>query len=219
MNFPTDEVKRDILDSLNLTDLYKTKGMTKEEKEKTIKDFKEVREKMNIFKRAGIISQARLNNTEKTAIASAISEKIEKIRSEIYAAAALYAFKGGNIAFSEYVLEYGENADPAKLLKAQAKAMVIGLDECLEVAKELGEEITGYLYIDYIDIINAVLVKDEDEEEEVKEEKEEENPLITLLNLLSQSNEKKKEKQEAVSKSLPEKKQKTSFADYAKDFI
>ena len=218
MNFPTDEVKRDILESLGLTDLYKNKGMTKEEKEKTIKEFKEVREKMSIFKRAGIISQARLNSTEKVAIVTAISEKIEKIRSEIYAAAALYAFKGGNIAFSEYVLGYGEDADPAKLLNAQAKAMVIGLDECLEVVKELGEEITGYLYIDYIDIIKAVLVKD-GEEEVKEEEKEKENALITLLNLLSPSNGKEKEKQEATSKPLPAKKQKTSFADYAKDFI
>lgn len=216
MKFPTDAVKEDILDTLNLTDVYKNKGMSKEEKERLIKEFKEVKKTMGAFDCAGVVSQARLDSVERAALVTTVSEKIEAIRGKIYAAAALYAIKGGNVAFSDYVLAVGRDEDPEKLLKAQRKAMVISLDECLEVAKELAEEIADYLYADYIDIINAVITKDEKTEKE--EKKEEENPLIALLKVLAQFNDDEKERQEEA-KPLPVKKQKTSFADYAKDFI
>ena len=216
MKFPTDAVKEDILDTLNLTDVYKNKGMSKEEKERLIKEFKEVKKTMGAFDCAGVVSQARLDSVERAALVTTVSEKIEAIRGKIYAAAALYAIKGGNVAFSEYVLAVGRDEDPEKLLKAQRKAMVISLDECLEVAKELAEEIADYLYADYIDIINAVITKDEKTEKE--EKKEEENPLIALLKVLAQFNDDEKERQKEA-KPLPAKKQKTSFADYAKDFI
>lgn len=216
MKFPTDAVKEDILDTLNLTDVYKNKGMSKEEKERLIKEFKGVKKIMGAFDCAGVVSQARLDSVERAALVTTVSEKIEAIRGKIYAAAALYAIKGGNVAFSEYVLAVGRDEDPEKLLKAQRKAMVISLDECLEVAKELAEEIADYLYADYIDIINAVIAKDEKTEKE--EKKEEENPLIALLKVLAQFNDDEKERQEEA-KPLPAKKQKTSFADYAKDFI
>ena len=216
MKFPTDVVKEDILDTLNLTDVYKNKGMSKEEKERLIKEFKEVKKTMGAFDCAGVVSQARLDSVERAALVTTVSEKIEAIRGKIYAAAALYAIKGGNVAFSEYVLAVGRDEDPEKLLKAQRKAMIISLDECLEVAKELAEEIADYLYADYIDIINAVIAKDEKTEKE--EKKEEENPLIALLKVLAQFNDDEKERQEEA-KPLPAKKQKTSFADYAKDFI
>ena len=218
MKFPAESVKEDILDTLNLTDVYKNKGMSKEEKEKLIKEFKEVRKTMGAFDCASVVSQACLDSAERAALVTTVSEKIETIRGEIYAAAALYAVKGGNVAFSEYVLAVGRDEDPEKLLKAQRKAMVISLDECLEVAKELAEEIADYLYADYIDIINAVIAKDEKTEKEEKKE-EAENPLIALLKVLAELNDENKEERKEAVKPLPAKKQKTSFADYAKDFI
>lgn len=218
MKFPAEAVKEDILDTLNLTDVYKNKGMTKEEKERLIKEFKEVKKTMGAFDCAGVVSQARLDSVERAALVTTVSEKIEAIRGKIYAAAALYAVKGGNVAFSDYVLAVGRDEDPEKLLKAQRKAMVISLDECLEVAKELAEEVADYLYADYIDIINAVIAKDEKTEKEEKKE-EAENPLIALLKVLAELNDENKEERKEAVKPLPAKKQKTSFADYAKDFI
>lgn len=218
MKFPTDAVKEDILGTLNLTEVYKNKGMLKEEKERLIKEFKEVRKTMGAFDCSGVISRARLDSVEKSALVTTVSEKVEAIRGEIYAAAALYAVKGGNVAFSEYVLEFGRDEDPEKLLKAQRKAMIISLDECLEVAKELAEEVADYLYADYIDIINEVTAKDEKVETKEEKKEEAENPLLALLKVLAQFNDEEKERQEEA-KPLPAKKQKTSFADYAKDFI
>lgn len=218
MKFPTDVVKEDILDALNLTEVYKNKGMLKEEKEKLIKEFKEVKKTMGMFDCSGITSRANLDKVEKQALVTTVSEKVEAIRGKIYAAAVLYAVKGGNIAFSDYVLEFGKDEDPEKLLKAQRKAMIISLDECLEVAKELAEEVTGYLYADYMDIINEVTAKDEKVETKEEKKEEAENPLLALLKVLAQFNDEEKERQEEA-KPLPAKKQKTSFADYAKDFI
>lgn len=218
MKFPADAVKEDILDTLNLTEVYKNKGMLKEEKDKLIKEFKEVKKTMGMFDCSGITSRVNLDKVEKQALVTTVSEKVEAIRGKIYAAAAFYAIRGGNMAFNEYVLEFGKDENPEKLLKAQRKVMIIGLDECLEVAKELAEEVTDYLYADYMDIINEVTAKDEKVETKEEKKEEAENPLLALLKVLAQFNDEEKERQEEA-KPLPAKKQKTSFADYAKDFI
>lgn len=212
MNYPKNAVKEDIIEMLGLTDLYKNKGLSDEKKAELVKEFTELNVKISKF---NFLNADQLKDVQKEALVEAFADKIERVRSEIYAAAVLNAAQNGSIAITN-AMTGGQlkNSPVDKLLLANDTTMRKAYKLVLETAEELANEIAGFLYADYIDVANEVLgIKIEE-----KEEKEEVDPIMALLKLLELLNEKGKEEQE-TSKPLPEKKQKTSFADYAKDFI
>ncbi len=213
MNYPNEAVKEDILEMLGLTDLYKNKGLSDEHKAELVKAFTGFNKEISNL---DIFDEGYFKNKQKEALTSVFAERVEKVRSQIYATAVLYAAENGNIAMTKATANGNLGFSSSEnLLQAHNRSMRKTYKLILETAEELANEIAEFLYTDYIDVANEVLGAKAEQKEGKKEE---ENPFVALIKLFEQLDKAEKEKQE-TSKSLPEKKTKTSFADLAKDFI